>query len=804
MELDWSNVLERKYETGVDRGVLYPASSPGVAWTGLVSVSEGVSGGENTSEYYDGSKFADSISNEDFQATITALSAPPEFAACDGQAILAKGLYALKQPRTTFGFSYRTKIGNPLEGTDHGYKLHLVYNATASPSERTSTTIGDSVEVTALEWTVNSVPPRSSEFRPTAHIVFNSTKTDPLELLALENRLYGTESTRPYLPTQAEVFQIVRGEIKPSDPIDPNIKDNRLTMTSRGMIQRNGVNFRSGGFNAFQLITNDYPRSRIMSHDDIDRILNKAVALNAFVIRAHTLAASVGNTATLVRGTVGDGTDVRMIYDYDVWEAIEYAVYKAGQLGIYLIAPFVDELGYYHGGKRNWVNFRHPGSVSMDYQIKAANSAEQRQAENVFYTDPQIQLDFHRFIADWLNHGNRYTGRQFKNEPALSIVQVGNELWTAAQDAPGWVATQAQFIKSISPNTLVMDTGTDGLAVELMAWNSPYIDILETHPYTEFDGNDVRQMAKFAASKGKAFAVGEYAWAKSTAPYIEEVTLETGNIFFSAPWSLQNDEDLHNEGAPYGTSDDNSFYVPGKDATNSEAVDRLTALGYNMLESAAAAKPPELAPQGTDIYDQPNGTDWNEDLWRIDVPRAASGQPPFGNYARVQSLRGRLHVAPLGGYSGNAYVVASSRAPAIADQTVSFDLTPTTIDAEAYFRTAIRSKSFGPAIARETCYFFQIGNEPTGQAFVNLGVMLNGVETLMPGGGVRVPGWASGVPIDVEFSVIGSQIKLLINGTLVKSVINTSITGPGYTGFDIRGGAAKTAVDYDIDMWSLV
>lgn len=357
------------------------------------------------------------------------------------------------------------------------------------------------------------------------------------------------------------------------------------------MIQRGGKNFRMGGVNAFQLITNDYPVPRLMTTTEIDSLLNKAAALGAGVVRVHTLAASVGQPLTLVTGVSGSGPEPTIGYNQDVWNVIDYAVSKARELGLYLIAPFVDELGYYHGGKRQWVDFRYPGSVSLDSSVNAANSGLQRAAEGKFYRDQQINWDFEKYIRDWLAHVNPYTGVAFKDEPVLSIVQVGNELWTAAQDAPGWVADKAALIKRVAPKTLVMDSGADGLAVGSMAWASPHVDILETHPYSAFGARDVTRMAMFAASKGKAFAVGEYPWSKSTAPGIERAVRRCGNIFTSALWSLQNDTDLHNNGAVYG-GDDLSLYVPGKDATQSDAIRRVTKHHRKLVRDAAAARAP--------------------------------------------------------------------------------------------------------------------------------------------------------------------------------------------------------------------
>jgi len=360
----------------------------------------------------------------------------------------------------------------------------------------------------------------------------------------------------------------------------------RLTLGPGGTVRRRGKEFRTGGVNAFQLITNDYPSPRLMAQAEIDSLLSKAQALGAGVVRAHTLAASVGNPHTLVTGVSGSGPDPTISYDQAVWDTIDYAVWRANRLGIYLVAPLVDELGYYHGGKRQWVNFRRPGSVDLDSSVKAANSPTQRAAENAFYTDQQIVWDFEKFIRDWLGHVNPRTGVAFKDEPALSIVQIGNELWTAAQDAPGWVARKAALIKRISPTTLVMDSGADGLAIEDMAWDSPHVDILETHPYTTFGAADVSRMAAFAAAHGKAFAVGEYPWTKPAAAAIEAAVRRSDNVFTSALWSLQNDADLHNEAAAWG-DDDVSFYVPGSGPAREKAMRRVVRHHRRLARSAA-------------------------------------------------------------------------------------------------------------------------------------------------------------------------------------------------------------------------
>ena len=217
--VEWNKAGERLFEAGVDRGVLYPQLGPGVPWNGLVSVDETESGGELESLYYDGVKYLDVVSAEDFGATIVAFSAPKEFNAADGIKSLAPGLFVSNQPRKTFGLCYRTLIGNDLVGTEYGYKLHLVYNCTSAPSGRANSTFTASIAAETRSWTISTVPPPSSTFRPTAHLVVDSTKTNPYLMENLETVLYGRDATDELpaipasLPTVAEIITILSNPI---------------------------------------------------------------------------------------------------------------------------------------------------------------------------------------------------------------------------------------------------------------------------------------------------------------------------------------------------------------------------------------------------------------------------------------------------------------------------------------------------------------------------------------------------------------------------------------------------------------
>lgn len=207
--IEWNAPGERLFEAGVDRGVLYPRVGPGVPWNGLISVSEQVSGGEAEALYFNGVKYADIVAAEDFKATLEAFAAPQAFAVSDGMKQLAPGLIATQQPRKTFGLCYRTLIGNDLVAQELGYKLHLVYNATASPSSRSHETIAGTPNPSRRTWEINTVPPPASTFRPTAHIVLDTTLLPPGAIETVEAVLYGSETAAPYLPTIAELVGYV-------------------------------------------------------------------------------------------------------------------------------------------------------------------------------------------------------------------------------------------------------------------------------------------------------------------------------------------------------------------------------------------------------------------------------------------------------------------------------------------------------------------------------------------------------------------------------------------------------------------
>lgn len=216
-KLTWDDTGKRLYETGVDRGVLYTLGEStntydsGVAWNGLTGVTESPSGAEATDLYADNIKYLSLRSAETFGATIEAYTYPDEFAECDGSAELVEGVVIGQQTRKTFGLCYRTVLGNDVNQNDHGYKLHLIYGCTASPSEKGYATINDSPEAITFSWEVTTTPVNVTGLKPTACVTIDSTKADAECLAALEDILYGTSEPdgTPRLPLPDEVKTVM-------------------------------------------------------------------------------------------------------------------------------------------------------------------------------------------------------------------------------------------------------------------------------------------------------------------------------------------------------------------------------------------------------------------------------------------------------------------------------------------------------------------------------------------------------------------------------------------------------------------
>lgn len=209
----WDQTGERLYETGVKNGVLYVqeggAYPKGVAWNGLTAVTESPSGAEPTALYADDTKYVNLVSAEEFGATVEAYTYPDEFAECDGSASISNGVYIGQQNRKTFGLSYKTTVGNDVDNNNHGYKIHLIYGAVASPSEKSYSTINDSPDAITFSWEISTTPVNVTGHKPTASLVIDSTKVDAGKLAKLETILYGSSEADARLPLPDEIVSIL-------------------------------------------------------------------------------------------------------------------------------------------------------------------------------------------------------------------------------------------------------------------------------------------------------------------------------------------------------------------------------------------------------------------------------------------------------------------------------------------------------------------------------------------------------------------------------------------------------------------
>ncbi len=234
--LVWDEIGKRYYETGVDHGVLYipdenGAYVDGVAWNGLTSVSEAPSGAEPNAQYADNIKYLNLFSAEEFGATLEAFTYPDEFAQFDGLGTPTPGVVVGQQSRKSFGLSYRTKIGNDIDGDDYGYKIHLVYGCYASPSEKAYNTINDSPEAINFSWAITTTPVAVPDMKPTSVLIIDSTKVDADALADLEQILYGDTGVDPALPLPGTVITMFSGSVTTVTPTQPAFDDETNTIT---------------------------------------------------------------------------------------------------------------------------------------------------------------------------------------------------------------------------------------------------------------------------------------------------------------------------------------------------------------------------------------------------------------------------------------------------------------------------------------------------------------------------------------------------------------------------------------------
>lgn len=232
-KINWDATGEKFYETGVDHGVLYPQANngtypKGVAWNGLTGVTESPSGADKNDVYADNIKYLTLRSAEDFGATVTCYTYPDEWEECDGSRIPVAGVRIGQQPRKTFGMCYRTLLGNDIQGTEYGYKLHIIWGATASPSERGYSTVNDSPEAIEFSYEIATTPTPISGYKPIANMTIDSSKVPADRLAALEQVLYGVAGGADgYLPTPDEVIAILGASSDPSVTVIPS----RATLT---------------------------------------------------------------------------------------------------------------------------------------------------------------------------------------------------------------------------------------------------------------------------------------------------------------------------------------------------------------------------------------------------------------------------------------------------------------------------------------------------------------------------------------------------------------------------------------------
>lgn len=215
-KLAWDETGKRTYETGVDRGVLFVNKAgsyqTGVAWNGLISVNESPTGAEASPIYADNIKYLELTSAEEFGATVEAYTYPDEFADCDGSAQPQPGVYLGQQARSSFALAYRTKLGNDVEGDEHGYKLHIIYGCKAAPSEKSYQTVNDSPEAITFSWELTTTPINVTGYKPTSCITIDSTKVDAGKLEELEKKLYGDEMGESTLPMPDEIIAMFTEE----------------------------------------------------------------------------------------------------------------------------------------------------------------------------------------------------------------------------------------------------------------------------------------------------------------------------------------------------------------------------------------------------------------------------------------------------------------------------------------------------------------------------------------------------------------------------------------------------------------
>jgi len=315
--LSWDATSARLYETGVQKGVLYPRSAGGtyplgVVWNGLSSVSESPSGAEPSPIYADDIKYLNLMSVEEFGASIEAYTYPDEFAACDGSAAIATGVYVGQQGHSMFGLSYKTTLGNDVDGSDYGYKLHLVYGAQAAPSEKGYQTVNDSPEAITFSWEITTTPVAVTGKKPSASLVIDSTKVSAVTLATLEDILYGTAGADPRLPLPDEIAALFAAgapsalalsSISPLDEANDAAITANIVLTFNNAILRQAVVVASAAGLVVTGATTWDATAKIMTFNPTESLINSTtyiVTVGGVVdIYGQSLAAEVKNFTTV-------------------------------------------------------------------------------------------------------------------------------------------------------------------------------------------------------------------------------------------------------------------------------------------------------------------------------------------------------------------------------------------------------------------------------------------------------------------------------------------------------------------------
>lgn len=259
-KISWNQTGERFFETGLDRGVLYPVKDGGVPWNGLIAVTESPSGGESTPYFMDGVKYESATTHEDFNGTIEAYTYPDEFEQFDGYEEVFAGISAAQQYRQSFGLCYRTKIGNDVSAVEHGYKIHLVYNAQVAPSERANGSLDDEPDAINFSWPFTTRPEKfHPSLKRTAHIIIHSNKINPLILETIEESLYGTATKSPTLLSPVDLMLLYENILPGYFGIDADV-----AMGLSELVEGGGGDVQLGSIEGLYLTT---PVTRLVEGD---------------------------------------------------------------------------------------------------------------------------------------------------------------------------------------------------------------------------------------------------------------------------------------------------------------------------------------------------------------------------------------------------------------------------------------------------------------------------------------------------------------------------------------------------------